>query len=86
MIRLQERLDHPLADDLARVRPPSARMLVGVSETMRQIRLGGIALAGIERVARLRGRTLDSPPAVPPVAPAAAPAGKAEVVALERVA
>jgi hypothetical protein len=60
VIHLQERLDHPLADDLARVRPPRARMLVGVSDTMRQIRLGGIALAGIERVARLRGRTLDS--------------------------
>jgi Flavin-binding monooxygenase-like len=82
MIRVQERLDHPLADDLARLRPPSSRMLVGVSETMRQIRLGRIALAGIERVAGLRGRALDAPLPVPPVAPEAT----AEVVRLERVA
>jgi cation diffusion facilitator CzcD-associated flavoprotein CzcO len=82
MIHVQERLDHPLADDLARLRPPSSRMLVGVSETMRQIRLGRIALAGIERVAGLRGRALDAPLPVPPVAPEAT----AEVVRLERVA
>jgi Flavin-binding monooxygenase-like len=86
MIRVQELLDHPLADDLARLRPPSARMLVGVSETMRQIRLGRIALTGVERVARLRGRTLDAPLPVPPVAPKAQPAATAEVVRLERVA
>ena len=31
---------HPLANDLARFRKPSSRMLVGVSETMREIRAG----------------------------------------------
>jgi hypothetical protein len=86
MVRIQERLDHPLADDLARLKPPSARMLVGVSETMREIRLGRLALAAIERVARLRGRTLDAPPRVPSVAPQAQPADTAEVVPLERAA
>jgi hypothetical protein len=66
MVRIQERLDHPLADDLGRVRKPSSRMLVGVSETMREIRAGRRVLRLIARAAELRGRTLDQPPPVPP--------------------
>jgi hypothetical protein len=37
LARVQERVDHPIALDLARVRRPQARHLVGVSETMREI-------------------------------------------------
>jgi cation diffusion facilitator CzcD-associated flavoprotein CzcO len=37
LARIQARVDHPIAADLARVRKPDARHLVGVSETMRQI-------------------------------------------------
>jgi len=58
MVRAQERLDHPLASDLARLQPPSARMLVGVSETMRRIALGRRALDAIVLANRLAGRTV----------------------------
>jgi Flavin-binding monooxygenase-like len=67
MIRTQERLDHPLADDLARLRRPRSRMLVGVAETMREIKGAGAALKLISLRARLTGTALAEPPAVPPV-------------------
>jgi cation diffusion facilitator CzcD-associated flavoprotein CzcO len=57
MIRVQERLDRPLADDLARFRKPSSRMLVGVSETMRDIRAGGLLLRLL--AFRARGAALE---------------------------
>jgi cation diffusion facilitator CzcD-associated flavoprotein CzcO len=57
MIRVQERLDHPLADDLARFRKPSSRMLVGVSETMRDIRAGSVLLRIL--AFRARGAALE---------------------------
>jgi hypothetical protein len=62
----QAHLDHPLGDDFGRLRPPNARMLTGVSETMREIRRARVALRVIEGLARLRGRALDEPPPVPP--------------------
>jgi cation diffusion facilitator CzcD-associated flavoprotein CzcO len=58
MVRAQERLDHPLADDLARLEAPSARMLVGVSETMRRIAVGRRALKGVLVANRLAGHTV----------------------------
>jgi cation diffusion facilitator CzcD-associated flavoprotein CzcO len=58
MVQAQERLDHPLADDLARLEAPSARMLVGVSETMRRIAVGRRALTGIVVANRLAGHTV----------------------------
>ncbi len=58
MVRAQERLDHPLADDFARLQRPSARMLVGVSETMRRIALGRRVLDAIVLANRLAGRTV----------------------------
>jgi hypothetical protein len=73
LIAVQEHLDHPLGDDFARLRPPNARMLTGVGETMREIRRARVALRLIERLARLRGHTLASPPEVPPVEAAAHP-------------
>ena len=70
MVRLQERLDHPLADDVARLEPPSTKMLVGVSETMRRIAAADrIGLPLIERANRIRRRTLARPPAIPPPSP-----------------
>lgn len=67
MARLQERLDHPLADDLARLEPPSTRMLTGVSETMRKISAAKrIGLPLIARVNRILGRTVPAPPRIPP--------------------
>jgi hypothetical protein len=66
MIGVQERLDHPLADDLARVRKPSARMLVGVSETMREIRVARHVLKAIVKLAEWRGRVRAAPPSAPP--------------------
>jgi cation diffusion facilitator CzcD-associated flavoprotein CzcO len=56
MVRVQQLLDHPLSDDLARLRRPSARMLVGVSEMLREIRRGHLALKLIERRARRSAR------------------------------
>lgn len=68
MVRLQERLDHPIAEDIAMFEPPSTKMLVGVSETMRLVKLAEwIGLRLIERSNRLRRRTLAEPPELPPV-------------------
>lgn len=44
MILLQEQLDHPLARDLVRFQKPSARMLIGVTEAKREMRLGRLVL------------------------------------------
>jgi hypothetical protein len=62
MVEVQESLDHPLADDLARVAPASAEMLVGVSETSRRIAAGGRVLRLIALANRLKGRTAEGPP------------------------
>lgn len=64
MIRTQEHLDHPLAEVLARLRRPSSRMLVGVGETMRDIKAAGTVLKLISLRARLTGRALPDPSAV----------------------
>jgi hypothetical protein len=61
MVRVQERLDHPLAEDLARLERPSAEILVGVSETSRRIAAGRRALPVILALNRLRGRAVDPP-------------------------
>jgi Flavin-binding monooxygenase-like len=60
MVQVQARLDHPLSDDLARVDRPDARMLVGVSETLRRITLGRRTLKGILLANRLAGRTVEA--------------------------
>jgi cation diffusion facilitator CzcD-associated flavoprotein CzcO len=65
MVRVQEQLDHPLADDLSRLEPPSAEMLVGISETMRRIAMGRRALKLIMGANRLTGRTVNAPQPVP---------------------
>jgi thioredoxin reductase len=52
MLDTQAELDHPLADDLARLRKPEARELFGVSELMRRIRMGD----RIVRLIRWRAR------------------------------
>jgi cation diffusion facilitator CzcD-associated flavoprotein CzcO len=65
MVRVQERLDHPLADDLARLEAPSAEILVGVSETSRRIAAGRRALPVLLALNRLRGRTRARPPEPP---------------------
>ncbi|MGH2961846.1 MAG: flavin-containing monooxygenase [Solirubrobacterales bacterium] len=62
MVRAQDRLDHPLADDLARLERPDAGMLVGVSETMRRIALGRRALKAILLANRIAGRADPAPP------------------------
>jgi cation diffusion facilitator CzcD-associated flavoprotein CzcO len=59
MARAQGRLDHPLSDDLARLERPNARMLVGVSETLRRIAVGRRAVKGILLANRLAGRTVE---------------------------
>lgn len=40
MVLVQEQLDHPIAVDFAKLKGASAKMLVGVQETLRQIRAG----------------------------------------------
>jgi hypothetical protein len=55
MVELQGHMSEPLADVLARFRKPDARMLVGVNETMREIRRGRRALGLIARMAKWRG-------------------------------
>jgi cation diffusion facilitator CzcD-associated flavoprotein CzcO len=56
LIQVQEHLDHPLADDLAKLQAPDARMLFGVHEMFRQISRGRLALRTIARLAKSRGR------------------------------
>lgn len=53
MILAQEHLDRPLVDYLSRLRKPHGRMLVGVRELMREVRLGRHA---VRLLIRLRGR------------------------------
>jgi cation diffusion facilitator CzcD-associated flavoprotein CzcO len=65
MVRAQEELDHPLADDMARLEAPSAEMLVGISETMRRIAIGRRALKLIMTGNRLAGRTVNVPQPLP---------------------
>jgi hypothetical protein len=62
MALAQQDLDHPLSDDLAKLRKPEARELFGVSEMMRQIKLGGRAVGLIQRRARRRGGRRDRVP------------------------
>jgi cation diffusion facilitator CzcD-associated flavoprotein CzcO len=60
IVRAQEQLDHPIADDFARVKRPDAQLLAGVQETLRNIRRGERAVAlflGRDR-ARRRARAL----------------------------
>ena len=64
MIRAQRDLDHPLADDLARLRKPEARELFGVSEMMRQIKLGEQAVGVIRWRARRRADRRSRPAAL----------------------
>ena len=65
-VKAQERLDHPLADDLGHFERPSSRMLVGVSETSRRIKAGHRFLPLLLAANRRRGRVLPAPPPVPP--------------------
>jgi hypothetical protein len=62
MVKVQRKLDRPLVDILQRFREPSADILVGVSETSRQIKLAHLGLKRIERAAE-RGEQVPDPPA-----------------------
>lgn len=70
MVRVQDRLDFPLSVAFAKLRKPDARMLIGVSETMRLIKAGYFGLKLIERRAGMTGRTRPTAPPLPPVASA----------------
>ncbi|HYU61666.1 MAG TPA: NAD(P)-binding domain-containing protein [Solirubrobacterales bacterium] len=61
MARLQGHMTEPLADLLGRVRKPSSRMLVGVNETMREIKRGRRALRLIAWWCRRRGTWVERP-------------------------
>ncbi len=65
LTRLQEHLDHPLADDFAKLRKPDARMLYGVSELFRYIKRGRFGAKVIARRAKRRGRWIEEPSGVP---------------------
>jgi hypothetical protein len=65
LVRLQEHLARPLADDFAKLRKPDARMLFGVQELFRHIRRGHFAARVIERRAKRKGRWIEEPAAVP---------------------
>jgi hypothetical protein len=65
LTRLQEHLDHPLADDFAKLRKPDARMLYGVSELFRHIKRGRFGAKVIARRAKRRGRWVEEPVGVP---------------------
>ncbi len=57
IVLAQRDMDHPISSDLARLRRPEARELFGVSEMMRQIKLGGQAVRLIHwRARRARAR------------------------------
>jgi cation diffusion facilitator CzcD-associated flavoprotein CzcO len=66
MVRLQDHLGVPLAGVLAKARKPDSRMLVGVNETMREIKRGRRGLRLVRGVARRTGIWLDEPRPVPP--------------------
>jgi hypothetical protein len=65
LVRLQEHLPHPLADDFAKLRKPDARMLYGVHELFRHIKRGRFGANVIARRAKRKGRWLEEPAAVP---------------------
>jgi cation diffusion facilitator CzcD-associated flavoprotein CzcO len=71
LVRLQEHLAGPLADDFAKLRKPDARMLFGVQELFRHIRQGRFAAKVIARRAKRSGRWIDEPAGV--TAPATVP-------------
>jgi hypothetical protein len=64
LVRLQEHLVQPLADDFAKLRKPDARMLFGVQELFRHIRRGRFGARVIERRAKRAGRWVEERPAV----------------------
>jgi cation diffusion facilitator CzcD-associated flavoprotein CzcO len=70
MVKVQERLDHPLANDIARFRKPDARMLVGVGETFREIKRAHRLLSLILWRAKRKGRLVEPAAAVPVEEPA----------------
>ena len=59
LVRLQAHLDHPVADDFAKLRKPEARMLFGVHELFRQIRRARFATRMIERRAKRKGAWIE---------------------------
>jgi hypothetical protein len=61
-IRVQQKLDRPIVDLLQRFREPTSDILVGVSETMRQIKMAELGLKRMER-ALDRGEEPPPPPA-----------------------
>jgi cation diffusion facilitator CzcD-associated flavoprotein CzcO len=73
LVRLQEHLPFPVADAVGRFRKPDSRMLVGVSEVMRDIKGGHVMVPLIERHARRTGRWIEQPEPVPPVPEREAP-------------
>ena len=75
LVRLQEHLDHPLADDFAKLQKPDARMLFGVQELFRNIKRGRFGAKVIARRAKRRGRWLEPASAAPAWARSSAPAG-----------
>ncbi|HEX6547417.1 MAG TPA: NAD(P)-binding domain-containing protein [Candidatus Dormibacteraeota bacterium] len=60
MIGTQRQLDRPLAAELARLSPPAARMLVGVRETLRRIRVASLYLRWLRLRARRRPAQLEA--------------------------
>ena len=65
-IKLQEKIPHPVASAMAKKVEPSAQLLVGVAETMRNIKRGHLGLKVIERYYRKQGQLLTEPYPVPP--------------------
>ena len=62
-IRVQQKLDRPIVNVLQQLREPTTDILVGVSETMRQIKLAELGLRRMER-ALDRGEQPPPPPAI----------------------
>jgi cation diffusion facilitator CzcD-associated flavoprotein CzcO len=74
LARIQSRVDHPIAVDLARVRRADARHLVGVSETMREIAVANRILDLYSwRLRRRASRALGARPGVSRTADAVLP-------------
>ena len=73
LVRLQAHLDHPVADDFAKLRKPEARMLFGVHELFRQIRRARFATRMIERRAKRKGAWIEGGAPAPAVGAQVAP-------------
>jgi len=73
LVQAQKKLNYPIANDFEALAPADAKMLVGVSEAMREIQLGRIALRFFVKRAEFFKRVQDFDAPSPPEGPQTMP-------------